>query len=127
MYGLLADLLVLLHLAFVVFVVAGGFLAWRWPRAAWVHLPAAAWGAIVEFMGWVCPLTPLENHFRRLAGGDVYTGDFVERYLLPLLYPAALTRTDQAVLGILVVGINVTCYALVWRRRRRRVAEARGA
>lgn len=120
MPSLLADLLVLLHLAFVAFVAAGGVLVWRWPRLAWAHLPCAAWGALVSFAGWVCPLTPLENRLRELGGGTGYRGDFVARYLLPVLYPEGLTREAQIVLGALVVGVNVAAYVVGWRRRGRR-------
>lgn len=116
---LLADALVLLHLLFIAFVMAGGFLLPRWPRLAWVHLPAAAWGAFVEFSGVICPLTPLENHLRVLGGGSAYGGGFVERYLLPVLYPEHLTLAIQQVLGVIVVAVNLAAYAWAWRARRR--------
>ncbi|HEY6839418.1 MAG TPA: DUF2784 domain-containing protein [Geobacteraceae bacterium] len=87
LYSILADLGVLHHGAFVLFVVGGGFLVIRWPRLAWIHIPAALWGATVEFTGWICPLTPLENHFRLLAGDEGYSGGFIAHYLVPLLYP----------------------------------------
>ncbi len=119
MATLLADALVLLHLLFVAFVVAGGFLLPRWPRLAWLHLPAAAWGAFIEFSGGICPLTPLENHLRVLGGGSAYSGDFVERYLLPVLYPSALTPMLQQWLGWLVVAVNAVAYALAYRAWRR--------
>jgi len=118
-YALLADALVVLHLTFVVFVVLGGLLVLRWRRFAWVHLPAAVWGALIEFAGWICPLTPLENWFRVRGGGTPYTSGFVEEYLLPVLYPAALTRELQWVLGSLVIAVNVTVYLIVLRRVRR--------
>jgi hypothetical protein len=114
--GLLADAIVVLHLAFVLFVLLGGLLALRWPRAAWVHLPAAAWGAWIEFAGWVCPLTPFENWLRQRGGGPAYSMSFVERYLLPVLYPSALTREVQWVLGAFVLAVNVAVYVLVVRR-----------
>jgi hypothetical protein len=117
---ILADALVLLHLLFVVFVMTGGFLLVRWPRLLWLHLPAAAWGAFIEFSGGICPLTPLENSLRVLGGGSAYSGDFVERYLLPLLYPAQLTPTLQQVLGALVVGVNLLAYAMAYRAWQRR-------
>ena len=117
-YGLLADLVVVLHLAFVVFVVLGGLLVLWKPRIAWVHLPAAAWGAWIEGAGWICPLTPLENWLRRQAGEAAYTSSFVERYIIPTLYPAALSRELQWGLGILVVGVNLAVYAAVIARRR---------
>jgi hypothetical protein len=116
----LADALVLLHLLFVVFVMTGGFLLVRWPGLLWLHLPAAAWGAFIEFSGGICPLTPLENSLRVLGGGGAYSGDFVERYLLPLLYPAQLTPALQQVLGGVVVGVNLLAYALAYRAWQRR-------
>src|SRR5262245_64645941 len=106
LYRCLADAVVLVHLAFVAFVVAGGLVVLRWPRAAWLHVPAALWGAAVEWSGAVCPLTPLEVTLRRWGGEAGYTGGFVEHSVLPLLYPAALTRGIQVVLGSLVVVIN---------------------
>ncbi len=115
---LLADLLVLLHLGFVAFVVGGGFLVARRSWLAVLHLPAAAWGAWIEFSGGICPLTPLENHLRRLGGGEAYQGDFVERYLLPVLYPAQLTVSLQQGLGVVVIAVNLIAYAWVWRRLR---------
>ena len=117
-YQLSADIVVVLHLGFVGFVMFGGLLVLRWPRVAWLHLPAAAWGAWVEFAGWICPLTPLENWLRRQSGESGYSVDFVERYVMPVLYPAALTRDIQWVLGGLVVAVNVVLYAIVVRRRR---------
>lgn len=115
-HRLLADALVLLHLGFILFVVAGGLLV-AWKRGfVWLHLPAAVWGAAIEFMGWVCPLTPLENRFRRLAGEAGYEGGFIEHYLLPLIYPEALTAAVQHVLGGLVVAINLAVYAWLWRK-----------
>jgi hypothetical protein len=112
----LADLVVGLHFAFVVFVVAGGLLVLRWPKVAFVHLPAAVWGAAIEFAGWICPLTPLENSLRRQAGEAGYSTGFVEHYILPLLYPSALTRESQLLLGFLVLTVNVGIYVYVLRR-----------
>lgn len=111
--------MVVVHLAFVLFVVLGGLLVLRWPRVAWVHLPAAAWGVAIELAGWICPLTPLEVRLRRLGGGAGYAGGFVETYLLPVLYPRGLTREVQVVLAALVVAVNLVVYtAALWRRRR---------
>jgi hypothetical protein len=118
-YAALASLVLAVHGAFVLFVVAGGLLALRWPRAAWAHLPAAAWGAGIEFSGGVCPLTPLENRLRELAGLAGYDGGFVEHYLLAWLYPGGLTHDTQVSLGLAVVIVNVAVYATVWVRRRR--------
>lgn len=120
-YRLLADLVLVLHAAFVVFVILGALLVLRWPRIAWVHLPVALWGAGIEFVGGICPLTPLENHWRRLAGELGYPGGFVEHYIVSVLYPAGLTRTTQVVLGALVVVVNLAIYALVLRRHRRSI------
>jgi hypothetical protein len=118
-YRLLADAVVVLHLGFVVFVVCGGFfVVWRrW--MAFVHLPAAVWGVFIEFSGRICPLTPLENHLRALAGEAAYSGDFVARYLVPVLYPPELNRDVQIALGLFALGVNVTVYVYAWRRTRR--------
>ena len=118
-YRWLADGVVLLHALFVVFVVAGGFLTIRWQRIAWVHLPAAVWGAMIEFAGWVCPLTPLENSLRERAGDAGYTGGFVEHYVLRALYPGDIPVELGWALGSAVVLINVVAYGYAWRRRRR--------
>jgi Protein of Unknown function (DUF2784) len=111
-----ADLVILLHVAFVVFVVMGALLVTRWPRLACFHVPAVAWGALIEFRGWVCPLTPLENYLRERGGSTRYEGEFIEHYILPLLYPANLTAHVQIWLGALAVMINI---ALYWRAFRR--------
>ncbi|MGE0352482.1 MAG: DUF2784 domain-containing protein [Gemmatimonadales bacterium] len=115
----LAQLVVLIHLGFVVFVVIGGVLVLRWRRLMWLHLPAAAWGALIEFAGWICPLTPLEIHLRRLAGEAGYHGGFIEHYLLPILYPPGLTRGVQIVLGTVVLVVNALAYWRVWKKRER--------
>jgi hypothetical protein len=117
-FRLLADLTVVLHLAFVLFVVFGGFLVFRHRAVAWVHVPAAAWGVWVEFAGWICPLTPLENWLREQSGGIAYTSSFVERYLVPTLYPEALSRELQWLLGGFVVVVNAAVYVVIWRRVR---------
>jgi hypothetical protein len=114
-YRVLAELVVVAHLAFVLFVVLGGFLVLRWRRFAWVHVPAVLWAALIEFASWVCPLTPLENWLRETGGARAYPQGFIEHYILPVLYPAALTRNLQVVLGISVLIINQAVYACVWR------------
>ena len=119
LYRLLADVTVVAHLAFVLFVVGGGLLVLRWPRLVWLHVPAAIWGAFIEFAGWMCPLTPLENWLRQRGGEQGYDVSFVEHYLIPLLYPEALSREMQWLLGGLVVVINAGVYALIVRRRRK--------
>ncbi len=114
LYEVLADAVLILHLCFILFVVLGGLLVLRWPWVAWAHLPAAAWGALVEFAGWICPLTPLEVAFRHAAGSAAYGASFIEQYLVPIVYPSALTRELQMVLGVLVLGINLAVYGFVW-------------
>lgn len=114
-----ADLVVVVHFAFVLFVGLGGLLVWRWPRIAWAHLPAVAWGAWIEFANWPCPLTPLENRLRAQAGGPTYETTFIEHYLLPVLYPEGLTRDVQLMLGALVLLVNAVVYAVLLRRRLR--------
>ncbi len=116
-YWLAANLVLVLHFAFVCFVVLGGFLVFRRPRLAWLHLPAVIWGAAVEYLGWFCPLTPLENYLRRSAGQEGYPGGFIEHYLLPLLYPGELTREVQIVLGTLVVVVNLAIYGRLLTRK----------
>ncbi|HEY2379234.1 MAG TPA: DUF2784 domain-containing protein [Gemmatimonadaceae bacterium] len=118
-YRLLADAVIVFHAAFVAFVVIGGLVVLRWPWMAWLHLPAAAWGALIEFSGWICPLTPLENALRARAGESGYSGGFIEHYVLHTLYPDGLTRRVQWVLGVFVIAINAGAYALVLSRRRR--------
>jgi len=110
------------HLAFIVFVLGGGLLAlWR-PRLAWIHLPAAIWGALIEIMGWVCPLTPLENYFLEQAGEVSYQGDFIARHLWPVIYPPGLTPTIQVILGGIVILLNCIIYAVVVVRAKQRGA-----
>jgi hypothetical protein len=117
-FAVLAGLIVLVHVSFVVFAASGALLALRRPWVPWVHLPAAAWAAYIEFSGGICPLTPLENDFRARAGLDSYSGDFVARYLFPVLYPDGLTRSAQAMIGTLVVAVNLVLYLRLLRRRR---------
>ena len=119
-YRALADLVLTLHLGFVLFVVFGGLLVMRWPRLVWIHIPAAVWGAAIEYTGWICPLTPLENWLRARGGEAGYAGGFIEHYLLPTLYPQGLTRGTQFVLGSLVLMINAAAYGALLLRTRRR-------
>jgi hypothetical protein len=120
---LAADLVLLGHLSFVVFVAVGGLLALRWPRIAWLHIPVAIWGAAVELGGWICPLTPLENRLRAAGGEAGYAGGFIEHYLVPIVYPSGLTRGHQLALGVAVLVVNLAVYGVVvrrWSRARRR-------
>jgi hypothetical protein len=119
MYRVLADLVVGVHALFVAFVLVGGLLALRWRWVAALHLPAAVWGALIEFKGWICPLTPLEKSLRAAAGQAGYEGGFIEHYLLPVLYPAGLTRGVQLALGSAVIVVNLAVYAVLLRRVRR--------
>lgn len=117
LYQILADTVVLVHSAFVIFVVFGGLLVLRWRWLSWLHLPTAIWGALIEFAGWICPLTPLENQFRMKSGAAGYDTDFIEHYLLPIIYPEALTRSLQIKLGIIVIIINVSIYGFLLYKR----------
>jgi len=119
-YAWLADLVVVVHAAFVLFAVAGGLLVVRRPWIALLHVPAAAWAALIEFGGWICPLTPLENSLRERAGEASYGGGFIQHYLLRALYPSGLTRQIQWVLGCLVLAVNIAAYVAVVRRHRHR-------
>ena len=116
-YRVLADLALVLHLGFVLFVVLGGLLVVRWPRLAWVHIPAAVWGVLIEYTGWICPLTPLENSLRVRGGEPGYGGGFIQHYIQPLLYPNGLTRGTQLVLGSAVLLLNVAAYAAAFLPR----------
>jgi Protein of Unknown function (DUF2784) len=115
MYLLLADLVLIVHLTFVIFVLCGGLLVLRWRRIAWLHLPSAIWGTAVEYGGWICPLTPLENWLRAQGGETSYNSDFLAQYLLPVLYPEDLTRDLQLLLGTVVVVLNTAMYWWIWR------------
>jgi hypothetical protein len=115
--GLLAAVVVVTHLAFVAFAVAGGLLALRWPRVAWLHLPIALWAAGISLVNWTCPLTPLENWLRVRAGGTAYATGFLEHYLLPILYPVAMTRTLQVAVGLFVLAVNALVYRHLLRSR----------
>jgi len=119
-YKVAADAVVLIHLAFIVFVVAGSILIFRWPKVAWFHIPVFMWGALVEFTGWICPLTPLENTLRLAGGGAGYAGGFIENIIIPVIYPIGLTRAWQLILGSAVIVINMAVYgSLLWRYLRR--------
>ncbi|AYF88048.1 DUF2784 domain-containing protein [Pseudomonas sp. JS3066] len=115
-YRIAADAVLLLHLAFILFVVSGGLLVLKWPRLALLHLPAVAWGATVEFLHLICPLTPLENRLRLAAGEQGYSGGFIEHYLVPMIYPAGLTPGIQLWLGAFVLLLNLVPYGLLARR-----------
>ena len=115
----LADLVLLIHLVFIVFVIVGGFFASRWRWLPWIHLPAVAWAIILEFSGWICPLTPLENSLRQASGEAGYPGGFLEHYLVPVVYPEALTPEIQIYIGMGVLLINGMAYSILWKGRTR--------
>jgi hypothetical protein len=117
-YELLANGVVALHLAFILFAVLGGLLSLRWRWCTIVHIPSVVWAALIEFMHWPCPLTPLENWLRAAAERPVYESGFMERYLVPLIYPPGLTEAHQVALGIALVALNLAIYVVVWRRAR---------
>ncbi|RKZ65142.1 MAG: DUF2784 domain-containing protein [Gammaproteobacteria bacterium] len=112
-YHVTANLLVMIHLVFIVFVIAGGFIVLIWPWVILLHIPAVIWGGIVELKGWICVLTPWENNLRRLAGQEGYPGGFIEHYIVSLIYPAELTRDAQIVMGVIVIIINLCVYSFI--------------
>ena len=118
LYRFLADAIIIIHLIFILFVISGGLLVLRNKRWSIIHLPAALWAAAIEFKGWICPLTPLENWFRAKGGNSIYQGDFIERYLLPIIYPANLTRELQIIFGLSVIIINIAIYIWVLKKTR---------
>jgi hypothetical protein len=125
-WSILADAVVVLHALFVAFVVLGGLLAFRWPRVAWLQLACAAYGFLIEVVGWVCPLSPLENRFRILAGERGYAGGFVRHYLVPLLYPEPFPPWLGAALAAAVIVLNAAVYGTLFALRRRRRAGGEG-
>ena len=104
--------------AFILFVISGGFLVIRWRWIIWLHIPCAIWGALIEFTGWICPLTPWENSLRIAAGSSGYSGGFIEHYILPIIYPSGLTRELQIIFGTIVISINIIAYVLVFLKRK---------
>lgn len=115
-YYVFTNLVIVVHLAFVLFVVLGGFFVLRWKRFAWIHVPAVLWAALIEFAGWICPLTPLENWLREKGGAIGYQSGFIEYYIYPLLYPTMLTRYLQVCLGLFVLVVNLGIYAWIFRK-----------
>lgn len=118
-YRIAADGVVVVHLAFILFVILGGLTLFRRPWMVWVHVPAALWGGIVELTGAPCPLTPLENHLRRAGNVQAYSGGFIDHYIMPVVYPPGLTRETQIVLGGLIVAVNAGIYYRFLARRRK--------
>ena len=120
LYRFLADTTAFAHFAFVLFVALGGLLVLRWRKLAWLHLPAAIWGALIEVMNWECPLTRYENMFRARAGMQGYSEGFIAHYIYRLIYPAGLTRGVQLAIAVIVLVINTAVYAKVFPIRIRR-------
>ncbi len=123
LYRALADAVVTVHFGFILFVVLGGLLVLRWPRLAWLHVPAFVWGAAIEFGGWICPLTYLENDFRARGAAEGYDTSFVEHYIVPLIYPDLLfpggfPRAGFVAIGVFVVAVNAAIYWRLWRKLR---------
>jgi hypothetical protein len=112
----LADLIVFIHFSFILFVIFGGFLVLKWRKLIWLHLPAAMWGALIEFAGWICPLTSLENQLRSTSGGG-YASSFIVHYIIPVIYPAVLTRKIQMSLGLAVILLNLFVYRKLFLKR----------
>ena len=119
-YSFLADLLVVFHLVFILYVIAGALLIFKWPKTLWLHLQACFWRMTVEFTGWICPLTPWEIQLRILAGEEGYIGSFIEQYLIPIAYPSGLNREIQMLLGSTVLIVNLSLYTLILIKRRKR-------
>ena len=117
LYQAAAELVLILHLGFIGFVIAGGGAVRGWPRIAWLHVPLFVWGSLVNLAGWVCPLTPLENHLRRLAGESGYAGSFIEQYVAPVVYPAGMTSDLALAAGVFLLVWNVAVYAWIFRVR----------
>jgi len=117
-YRILAEMVIGIHLCFVLFVALGGLLVLHWRALMWVHIPAAVWGVLIEFAGWICPLTPLENDLRRLSGEAGYRSDFIQHYLMSILYPEALTREVQIILGCVALSVNLFIYWRIFFRYR---------
>lgn len=114
---LLADLVLIIHTLFIVFVIFGGLFVLKWHKAMWFHIPCAIWGVFIELFGWICPLTYLENYFRGSGDASHYESSFIQHYLLPVIYPPGLTTDIQILLGVIVIVINLIIYSIVWRYR----------
>ena len=120
LYQLAADFIVLLHFVFIVFAVAGGVLVFKWRWLGYLHVPAAIWAALIAMVGWICPLTPIENMFRKAGGGEVYSVSFIEHYLMPVIYPSGLSREIFIAMGVVVIVVNVIVYAVLFVKRKNR-------
>jgi len=117
LFQLAADFIIILHFTFIVFVLVGGILVLKWRWLIWLHLPAVIWGVLISFMGWICPLTPLENMLRQAGGGKVYLTGFIEQYIVPLIYPSGFNHEMFFAIGLFVVVVNVIVYAFIFNKR----------
>lgn len=117
LYRIAADGVVVIHLVFILFVILGGLMLFRWPWMIWIHVPTAVWGGLVELFGAPCPLTPLENHLRQAGNAEAYRGGFIDYYIMPIVYPPGLTRQTQVVLGVLILVINFAIYFKLLTRK----------
>lgn len=111
---LAANLVLLLHFAFVVLAVFGGFGVLMEPRWAWVHVPIVVWSSVVNLAGWTCPLTPLENRLRASANGTGYAGGFLQHYVGQLVYPQGMPRRFELIAGVAVALWNGVLYAFIY-------------
>jgi len=119
-YRILADIVVIFHLSFVIFSVIGGVLALKWRKIIWIHIPVVIWAVVIEFAGFICPLTPLENNLRFRGGESGYESDFIEHYIFPVLYPEGLTHTMQVIIGIFVLTVNIVVYSIIIHKIRKK-------
>ena len=117
-FGVIAQAVLVVHAAFIVFVAVGGFLVLRWPKLAWIHVPCLVWGVAIVIGGWICPLTPLELALRERAGMPLYSGGFMDQYLMPWVYPEQVGQGVKIFLGLLTAAVNVVIYLRVYARRR---------
>ena len=120
LYQVAADFVIFLHLAFIVFVLAGGLLVFKWRWVVWLHIPAALWGSMIVIVGWICPLTPIENMLRQAGGLKAYSNSFIEQYLIPVIYPQGLSREIFIVMGMVVIAINVIIYTILFIKRKKK-------
>jgi len=121
LYNIAADIVVFVHFTFIVFVLVGGVLVFKWRRLIWLHIPSAIWGAMIVMVGWICPLTPIENRLRHAGESETYTRSFIEHYLVPVIYPSGLDREMFIVMGMVVIVINVIVYIMLFVKYKREV------
>lgn len=121
LYQIAADLILFIHFSFIVFVIAGGVLVFKWHWLIWLHIPAVIWGALIVIVGWICPLTPIENMLLKAAGGETYSVSFIERYLVPVIYPSGLNREMFITMGVVIIVVNLIVYTILFVKHKREV------